>query len=381
MEYKKGLVLDVKTRWNSIYLMLDAAEKYEKVFIRLGRSDKSFRERFIFDIPDEPVMGDNVDDIDSTDIPDKLESSSSDSDAPEEPLSGRRKAKKKKPRVHAPEKYDWANARVLVQFLQVFFEATVEIYGSTYVTSHTFLEEICDVRGELNEWKKAHYDPHLSHMGEKMFLKYDKYWGEYKNMNPLFFIAVLLDPREKERGLQVILEDLIMHDIPWMKQRLVKNWLDKVKEDFNELFTAYKAEYAVVGSVLASSESVGEIGGSPSQAISSSSSTLHRKRRYKDHREERKTQLSTMEDFDKSEVERYLSEQIYSPTKDKKEGSKFDILTWWKSNAARFDILSLIARDILVIPVSSVASESAFSTGKRILGHFRSSLRPELWKH
>ncbi|XP_026410908.1 zinc finger BED domain-containing protein DAYSLEEPER-like [Papaver somniferum] len=301
MEYKKGLVLDVKTRWNSIYLMLDAAEKYEKVFIRLERSDKSFRERFIFDIPDESVMGVNVDDIDSTDFLDEIESSSSDSDVDEVPLSGRRKAKKKKPRVHAPEKYDWANARVLVQFLQVFFEATVEFSGSTYVTLHTFLGEICDVRGELNEWQKAHHDPHLSHMGEKMLLKYNKYWGEHKNMNPLLFIVVLLDPREKERGLQVILEDLIVHDIPWMKQRLVNNWLDEVKEDFNELFTAYKAEYIGVGSVLASSESVVDTGGSPSQESCSSSSTSHRKRRHKAHREERKTQLSITEDVDKSE--------------------------------------------------------------------------------
>ncbi|KAI3972504.1 hypothetical protein MKW92_038842, partial [Papaver armeniacum] len=63
-------------------------------------------------------MGVNIDDIDSTNVPDELESSSSDSDAPEEPVAGRRKAKKKKRRVHAPEKYDWANARVLVQFLQ-----------------------------------------------------------------------------------------------------------------------------------------------------------------------------------------------------------------------------------------------------------------------
>ncbi|KAI3848137.1 hypothetical protein MKX03_001143, partial [Papaver bracteatum] len=98
--------------------MLVAAEKYEKAFIRLARSDKEFRERFIFDIPDEPEMGVDIDDIDSTDVPDELESSSSDSDALEEPVAGRRKAKKKKRRVHAPEKYDWANARVLVQFLQ-----------------------------------------------------------------------------------------------------------------------------------------------------------------------------------------------------------------------------------------------------------------------
>ncbi|KAI3872927.1 hypothetical protein MKX03_029969, partial [Papaver bracteatum] len=60
-------------------------------------------------------MGVNVDDIDSTEFPD--DSDSDDSDTDEVPLSGRRKAKKKKPRVHAPEKYDWANARVLVQFL------------------------------------------------------------------------------------------------------------------------------------------------------------------------------------------------------------------------------------------------------------------------
>ncbi|KAI3855132.1 hypothetical protein MKX03_018526, partial [Papaver bracteatum] len=63
-------------------------------------------------------MSVNIDDIDSTDVPDELESSSFDSDAPEEPVVGRRKSKKKNRRVHAPEKYDWANARFLVQFLQ-----------------------------------------------------------------------------------------------------------------------------------------------------------------------------------------------------------------------------------------------------------------------
>ncbi|KAI3855133.1 hypothetical protein MKX03_018527, partial [Papaver bracteatum] len=65
----------------------------------------------------------------------------------------------------------------------VFYEATVEFSGSTYVTSHTFLEEISDVRGDLTDWQKAH-DPYLSHMGENMLLNYNKYWGEYENMNP-----------------------------------------------------------------------------------------------------------------------------------------------------------------------------------------------------
>jgi hypothetical protein len=41
----------------------------------------------------------------------------------------------------------------------------------------------------------------------------------------------------------------------------------------------------------------------------------------------------------------------------------FDILKYWKDNATRLPIMSRMARDLLAIPISSVASESAFSAG------------------
>ncbi|KZV51835.1 zinc finger BED domain-containing protein RICESLEEPER 2-like [Dorcoceras hygrometricum] len=54
----------------------------------------------------------------------------------------------------------------------------------------------------------------------------------------------------------------------------------------------------------------------------------------------------------------------------------FDIFGWWKQNCHRFLILAQIARDVLVIPICTVAFESVFSTGGRVLNCLRSSLTP-----
>ena len=54
----------------------------------------------------------------------------------------------------------------------------------------------------------------------------------------------------------------------------------------------------------------------------------------------------------------------------------FDILMWWKINSSRYRVFSQIARDVLAILVSTVASESAFSTGGRVLDSLCSSLSP-----
>jgi len=56
----------------------------------------------------------------------------------------------------------------------------------------------------------------------------------------------------------------------------------------------------------------------------------------------------------------------------------FDILEWWKVNSVRFPTISLIARDVLAIQTSTVASESAFSCSGRILDDFRSSLSAKI---
>ncbi|KAK2658608.1 hypothetical protein Ddye_005141 [Dipteronia dyeriana] len=56
---------------------------------------------------------------------------------------------------------------------------------------------------------------------------------------------------------------------------------------------------------------------------------------------------------------------------------KFDILHWWREHEKHFPILSIIAKQILVTPVSTVAVEQEFSADGNILDTRRSLLSPE----
>lgn len=71
-----------------------------------------------------------------------------------------------------------------------------------------------------------------------------------------------------------------------------------------------------------------------------------------------------------SDLENYLKEDVFQH----RLHTPFDILKWWQIHAGRYPILSKLARDILTIPISTVASESAFSAGGRVLDDYRSSL-------
>ncbi|CAA0811490.1 Unknown protein [Striga hermonthica] len=98
---KSLLCLDVSTRWNSTYLMLNVAQKFERAFERYEIKDPYF----------------------------KLELK------------------------HGPPSFvDWEHARRMVDILSHFYELTLRISGTSYVTSNEFYHEISSVNCLLREW-------------------------------------------------------------------------------------------------------------------------------------------------------------------------------------------------------------------------------------
>ncbi|GER44259.1 HAT family dimerisation domain containing protein [Striga asiatica] len=98
---KSLLCLDVSTRWNSTYLMLNVAQKFERAFERYKTKDPFF----------------------------KLELK------------------------HGPPSIvDWEHARRMVDILSHFYELTLRISGTSYVTSNEFYHEISSVNCLLREW-------------------------------------------------------------------------------------------------------------------------------------------------------------------------------------------------------------------------------------
>jgi hypothetical protein len=55
-------------------------------------------------------------------------------------------------------------------------------------------------------------------------------------------------------------------------------------------------------------------------------------------------------------------------------GDSFDILLWWHDQKLTYPILSIMARDIIYVPVSTVSLESCFSYTARILEVWRQRL-------
>ncbi|XP_019177680.1 PREDICTED: zinc finger BED domain-containing protein RICESLEEPER 2-like [Ipomoea nil] len=239
--------------------------------------------------------------------------------------------------------------------LKGFYEMTIRISGSLYVTSNSFFSEISYLSCMLSSMIVAGSATEV--MGSQMKSKFEKYLGDPEKMNSLIFFVNILDPRDKLEYMSYQFEELYGKDNG-------KKCLDNVQAAMVELFGDYAATYSV--NVQQSSS-----GSQPDVPPVQSHTTIGRPQNMLKN----KLKMQKMEasgSYKETELQVYLSEKIVVDTPD------FDILRWWKLNSERFPTLSKMVRDILAVPISTVASKSTFSTSGRVLDAFRSSLTPKI---
>jgi hypothetical protein len=127
--------LDVQKRWNSMYLMLSIAKKYQKAFTQLGKEDG-----YHFVVPS----------------------------------------------------YDeWENARKFVKFLKPFYEATLKFSSSTHVTSNIYFIQLCIIIKTLSDgWMS--YNPILSAVSWNMKKSMKNIGGLWKRLTYCCMLLMFL---------------------------------------------------------------------------------------------------------------------------------------------------------------------------------------------
>nr|KAJ0212607.1 hypothetical protein LSAT_V11C400199540 [Lactuca sativa] len=279
-----------------------------------------------------------------------------DDDDSEKISTRKRKYSKKNDRVlGAPEDEDWEKARNFMDFLQNFYNVTKKVSGNKYVTSNLFVGELVTMHAAISNMC-LNKDEKKNGMALSMKAKYDKYWDNLDNMNLLLHIALVLDPRNKMFFLDYCLG--LIYGTNSEKRNEVNQ---RVLETLKELFIQYKK-------MTVKENEKNTIGSSTATTASFSSFVdLDLDDGYAKYLENRGKGINN------TELDIYLADT----TEKKMKGDNFDVLSWWNRNSGKYPILSKIAKDVLGMPISTVASESAFSTGGRVIDKFRSSLTPK----
>ncbi|XP_022728849.1 zinc finger BED domain-containing protein RICESLEEPER 2-like [Durio zibethinus] len=253
-----------------------------------------------------------------------------------------------------PSHEDWEKVEKVCEILKVFNSATKIIFGSDYPTSNLFLNEVYRVKVLLDK-RMNDENEFVQAMVRKMKSKFDKYWGE---CNLLMSIAAILDPRCKMRVIEFCFPRMY-------PDREAKENIAKVRYALYEIYDEYAREYQFGNEH--SAETQVHDNGISGMNIEASSSGWFEFANYVKSVETAQPQ--------QSDLDVYLAEGCFICEGD---STKFHALEWWKASTLKYRILSKMARDILAIPITTVASEATFSAGGGVIDTYRASLSPDI---
>ncbi|KAH0708975.1 hypothetical protein KY284_010402 [Solanum tuberosum] len=271
-----GLRLDVTTRWNSTYLMLESALQYEKAFSSLQLIDRNYSS--------------------------------------------------------CPTSDHWRRAEKIFGFLEPFYEITNLVSGSSYPTSNLYFMQVWKIECLLKE-NSSNLDEVIKEMAVRMFNKFQKYWNRY---SLVLSFGAILDPRFKMQLLEYCFSKV--------NSSSAKAQAATIKLKLYNLYEQYANNQ--IGTTAPTTWSKPTEEGSQSKQ---KKSTL-----FAEFKEFEGTSVCIA---GKSELDLYLEEKKL----DYQTFHEMDVIKYWKDNEKKYHDLSVMARDVLSVPITTVASESAFS--------------------
>ncbi|KAL9281330.1 putative HAT dimerization domain, ribonuclease H-like superfamily, hAT-like transposase, RNase-H [Arabidopsis thaliana] len=246
-----------------------------------------------------------------------------------------------------PTDAEWHRLQQMSDFLEPFDQITNLISGLTYPTSNLYFMQVWNIQNWLTV-NESSQDEVIRNMIVLMKERFDKYWAE---VSDIFAIATVFDPR-----LKLTLADYCFAklDISTREKRM-----KHLRAQLRKLFEVYENKSSAVSPTTESREDVTRDDETAKGNFSN----------YDDFFAFRKANVVAN---GKSTLDMYLDE----PAMNVKGFKSLDILNYWKDNGPRFGKLASMACDILSIPITTVASESSFSIGTRVLSKYRSRLLP-----
>lgn len=245
-----------------------------------------------------------------------------------------------------PTTSEWETAKEICNRLEVFSRVTKMFSGTQYLTTNIFFSLVCEIKLSLKKWETCSIEA-IRNMYSKMIGKFNKYWLV---IHGIMGIAVVLDPRYKMK--------LLEYFFPLLYGSTSSTEINNIKQLYFSLFEEYQVKINMM--VETSTEKSNYIDSyldniSNNNYLSGYDSFVN----------------DTSDIQLKSELDIYLEEKVLP------RSVTFDILGWWKTNGIKYPTLQKKSKDISTIPISTVASESTFSTGGRLLCPHRSKLHED----
>jgi hypothetical protein len=269
----------------------------------------------------------------------------------------------------------WAVAKKVLSFLELFYDATVALSGVYYPTSPLMIHYLVKIALHLQTYAN---DCHIRSVVQPMIDKYNKYW---RDIPILYAFAFILDPRAKMKGFTRVLRRLGV-----LTGTDYSTYLITTRAKLTDVYNKYDAKYGAVrlkradppnlsgksrsawdeiyddGPACSSSSlPCGVLPGIVNMSVDTSATSLL-------HAVRSSSSASTT-----SELVSYLDCDTVSHLSD-----DFNILDWWHQHKLTYPVLSIMAKDILTVPVSTISSESTFSMTGRIIEERRRKLRPDM---